>query len=88
MSHFSYESGSISGIADSQTNKAFSFQKEALVFPDLAANSTVCVYSLNGSLVFKKTVVTAGDYVLSTSDLKAGVYLVSVNGLTYKIVKR
>lgn len=88
MSRFTYESGSSTGITDLKSDGTFRFQDEALVFPALSANSTISVYSLNGSLVFKKTVQTAGEYAFPLSNLNAGVYLVNVNGLTYKIVKR
>ena len=61
---------------------------ESLLFPALKANSTVSVYSLNGTLVFKKTIHQNGEYAFPLSNLNAGVYMVNVNGLTYKIMKR
>lgn len=88
MLRFTYESGSVTGMTDLRTESTFSIQNEALVFPALSANSTVSVYSLNGSLVFKKTIRTTGEYAFSLSELNTGVYLVDVNGVTYKIMKR
>ena len=64
------------------------FDGNTLLFPALRANSTVSLYSLNGTLIFNKTVRTAGEYSFPLSGLNAGVYVVTVNGLTYKIVKR
>lgn len=88
MSRFTYESGSSAGITDLKSDDIFRFQGEALVFPALSANSTISIYSLNGSLIFKKTVQTAGEYAFPLSELSTGVYLVNVNGITCKILKR
>lgn len=88
MSRFTYESGSITGITDLRTDTPFSLINEALVFPALPANSMVSVYSLNGSPVFKKTVRTAGEYAFPLSGLNTGIYLINVNGVTYKIIKK
>ena len=89
MARFTYEKVDIDAIKDIKTEKvAFKFTGESLLFPALKANSTVWVYSLNGTLVFKKTVQAAGEYSFPISNLSTGVYFVSVNGLTYKIVKR
>lgn len=88
MSRFTYESGSVTGITNLRTDTPFSLINEALVFPALPANSMVSVYSLNGSLVFKKTIRTAGEYAFPLSGLNTGVYLVNVNAVTYKIIKK
>lgn len=88
MLRFTYEDGILSGITDLKSNGAFIFQDEALFFPSLSANSTVSVYSLNGTLVFKKTVQETSGYAFPLSNLGTGVYMVTVNGLTYKIIKK
>ena len=89
MARFTYESNDESAIINLQTDKSpFKLTGESLLFPALKANSTVSVYSLNGTLVFKKTVRQTGEYAFPLSNLNAGVYMVNVNGLTYKIVKR
>lgn len=88
MSRFTYESNIITGITDLRTDNPFILKSEALVFPNLTANSTVSVYSLNGSLIFKKTVQMAGEYAFPLSVLNSSVYLVNVNGVTYKFMKK
>ena len=89
MARFTYESNSESAIRNLQTDEqVFKLDGESLLFPNLKANSTVSVYSLNGSLVFKKTIRQNGEYTFSLSNLNTGVYMVNVNGLTYKVVKR
>ena len=88
IARFTYEE-SASGITNIQTEeKPFKLYGESLLFPALKANSTVSVYSLNGNLIFKKTVRQDGDYAFPLSNTITGVYMVSVNGLTYKIEKR
>lgn len=90
MARFTYEEdNTTTAITNLQTGESpFKLNGESLLFPTLKANSTVSVYSLNGALVFKKTVSQNGEYAFSLSNLNAGVYIVNVNGLTYKIVKR
>lgn len=88
MSRFTYDSGDITGITNLKTERPFSIQGEALIFPTLSANSTISIYSLNGSIVFKKKVRNIGEYAFPLSSIAAGIYMVNVNGLTYKIVKR
>ena len=89
MARFTYKDNEAVGITNLQTDESnFKLNGESLLFPALKANSTVSVYSLNGTLVFKKTVRQNGEYAFPLSNLNAGVYMVNVNGLTYKIVKR
>lgn len=89
MARFTYENDETVSITNLQTGKSsFKLDGESLLFPALKANSAVSLYSLNGTLVFNKTVGTAGEYSFPLSGLNAGVYVVTVNGLTYKIVKR
>ena len=90
MARFTYEENkTTTAITNMQTDESsFKLNGESLLFPNLKANSTVSVYSLNGLLVFKKTVRQNGEYAFPLSNLNTGVYMVNVNGLTYKIVKR
>lgn len=89
MARFTYGNNTSTTITNLQTDEStFTLNGESLLFPALKANSTVSVYSLNGTLVFKKTVRQNGEYAFPLSNLNTGVYMVNVNGLTYKIVKR
>lgn len=89
MARFTYEMVDITVIKDIKTdNFVFKFAGESLIFPALKANNTVSIYTLSGTLVFNKTVQNAGEYSFPLSSLNAGVYIVNVNGLTYKIAKR
>ena len=89
MARFTYEDNSLTAITNLQTDEStFKLDGEFLLFPALKANSTVFVYSLNGTLVFKKTVRQNGEYAFPLSSLNSGIYMVNMNGLTYKIVKK
>ena len=89
MARFTYEDNTSMAITNLQTDEStFKLDGESLLFPALKANSTVSVYYLNGTLVFKKTVRQNGEYAFPLSNLESGVYMVNVNGLTYKIVKK
>ena len=88
LARFTYEDDTvITDITNLQTGEyPFKLNGESLLFPALDANSTVSVYSLNGSLIFKKSIHHNGEYALPISNLSTGIYLVKVNGVTYKIV--
>ena len=89
MARFTYEYDEETFIKNLQTNEVtFKIKDESLLFPALKAHSTVSIYSISGTLVFKKTVQTAGEYSFPLSSLTAGTYLVTANGVTYKIVKK
>lgn len=89
MARFTYESDENSAIRNIKTDEvSFKLDGESLLFLSLGANSKVSIHSLNGTLIFNKTVQMAGEYSFPLSNLNAGVYIVTVNGLTYKIVKR
>ena len=89
MARFTYEYDDETSIRNLKTNEVvFTLDGESLLFPAMTANSTVSIHALNGTLVFKKTVQVAGEYSFPLSSLTAGTYLVTANGVTYKIVKK
>ena len=89
MARFTYESNGNTAIRNIESDEvSIKLDGESLLFPDLKANSSIAVYTLNGTLVVKKTIRQDGEYVFPVSSLSDGVYMISVNGLTYKIVKR
>lgn len=89
MARFTYEKSSTTGITNLNNGESsFKLDGESILFPSLKANSTVSVYTVNGTLVLQETVHSDGEYSFPISSLNTGVYIVNVNGLTYKIVKR
>ena len=87
MWKFTYTS-KISGINNILADNAMKFNGDAIIFPALEAGNSIAVYATNGTLVLNKTVSAAGEYCLPLSSLSQGVYMVNVNGKTYKIVKK
>ena len=89
MSRFTYEANGQTAIKNIKTGEiSFSPDGESLLFPSMKTNSTLTIYSANGTVVFKKKVGEEGEYALPLSNLNAGVYIVDVDGITYKIVKK
>lgn len=89
MARFTYEKSSSTRITNLENGEtSFKLDGELLLFPSLKANSTIAIYSTNGTLVFKQIVRQNGDYSFSILHLNTSVYIVNVNGLTYKIIKR
>lgn len=89
MIRFTYEYTKETAVRDLQDNEvSFKLDGNSLLFPDLDANSTIALYALNGTLIFKKTIPASGKYSFPLTNLNTGVYVVEVNGLTYKIIKK
>lgn len=89
LSHFTFENVPETSIVDIKTDdNIFKMDEESVLFPNLKANSSVSVYSLNGVLIFKQITSQNGEYTIPFSNLEHGVYIVKVNGLTYKIIKK
>jgi hypothetical protein len=89
MARFTYESDENVNLIDIKTEEmVFKLRGESLLFPALKANSTVSVYSLNGTLVLKKNIQVTGEYFFPLATLNTGVYVVTVNGISYKVVKK
>ena len=86
---FTYDGKSATGIDEMRVDPAeISMQDGTLVISQMKANSTVNVYSTDGKLVRQLKAHRAGTYRLSLSSLRAGVYLVKADNITYKITKR
>lgn len=89
MMMFTYEDGESMSVTNLCTeNHLFRLDGETLLFPALHANSTIAFYTYDGALIFKKTVRQFGKYAFPITDLDAGIYIVEVNGITHKIVKK
>lgn len=89
MARLTYENKEVSGIKKIHDDKAsFAHDGESIIFPCLKAKDIVSLYAINGALIFKKIISTDGEYTFSLSSIKSGVYIVSINELTCKIVKK
>ena len=88
FSKFTYENQIESGIFNLLTEDKYLFDGESLQFLSLKANSAISVYSLNGSCVINKMTQHSGSYAIPISHLQSGAYIIKVNGLTFKILKK
>lgn len=59
-----------------------------LLFPELKSGDSVIIYSSNGVLVADKKIGADGEYVFPLNVVPIGIYMVKVNDVTYKIVKK
>lgn len=88
LDYFEYGT-SPTGIKNLETeSELMSIEGEALLFPKLKANSVISIYALDGAQILMKRITMEGEYMFPLSNLNAGIYMVNVNGITYKIVKR
>lgn len=89
MARLTYKNKEVTDIKKLYDDKAsFTLDGESIIFPCLKAKDIVSLCAINGTLIFKKFISTDGEYAFSLSDMKSGVYIVSINELTYKIAKR
>ena len=59
---------------------------DALYFNNLPTDSEITLYSTEGKLL--KRCAATGNYTINIADLPSGIYIVSVNGISTKIVKQ
>ncbi len=84
---YKYDEGS--GINDIIADKSLmQFVGNDIVFTTLKAGDRICVYAANGTQVMNKVVAGNGETLLSVSGLSQGIYMINVNGKTFKILKK
>lgn len=89
MARLTYENKEVTEIKNLYDDKtSFTLNGESIIFPCLKTKDVVSLYATNGTLIFKKDISTDGEYAFSLSDVERGVYIVKVNSLTYKIMKK
>lgn len=83
---FAFSEVSKTGVTDVEIADAAAPQVSgnSMLFKQLPAKSSVAVHDAAGRCLVSAT--AEGDYVLSLDSLGTGVRLVTVNGVTYKIV--
>ena len=89
FARYTYENKETDGIKSIYTDKIMGkYDGENLFFPSLKSNSIVSIYTIRGVIILKKIIQEDGEYEFSLSSLKEGIYLVNVNGITFKIEKK
>ena len=77
------------GIKDLQTEKmTYRYEGNAIIFSEVKADSKISMYSINGALLFSKSNIAEGEYILSLDNISTGVYVMKVNEITCKIIKQ
>jgi len=74
------------GISDI-VSKAFEYDGDNLAFVDCNDKTTVYIYTLDGKLILQKK-IKENSNIVSLNSLHSGVYIVKVNGSTFKILKK
>ncbi len=80
--------GTTTGIAVAQTSESFVRKGENLIFSAESGSIEVVLTSVSGIVMRSVTVADGESLTLSLTDLVPGVYIVTVNGVSSKIVKR
>ena len=89
MARITYETNGDSAIRSFESGDVpFIFDGDMLLFHGLHAGSKVSIHSLDGALMLSRTIKVSGEYSFPVSHLNAGAYLVTVNGITYKVLKK
>ena len=90
MATFTYEKRDMSSaVMDLQSDALFHMQGEDyIVFPALNENTYIALHTVTGAVLFAQTIRQAGEYGFSLSQLMPAIYILTVNDVTYKIVKR
>ena len=74
-------------LNEDELSPDFQIKKDELIFSNLKENALITIYGLNGNLILKRKVNAGGVYKYSTGDLEKGVYIINVDGVTFKILK-
>lgn len=89
VSKITYQDDTNVGISNVKLDDTdFKMEGDVMTFPKLKQNSTISIYTLNGTCLKRDTCSGEGSYKLDISNIGTGVYLVKVNGLTFKIYKK
>ena len=86
---WTYQQRTVSGISEVGADRTHPFMDgEQLVISQLKEGATVRVFAADGRQVMEKTMKRDGACRISLTRLQTGVYVVQVNTLTYKILKK
>ena len=86
---WTYQQRTVSGISDATADKTHPFMEgDHLVVSQLKEGTTVRVYAADGREVLQKTMTRDGACRIPLNRLRTGVYVVQVNSLTYKILRK
>lgn len=67
---------------------SFKLNGDAIIFSNIKPNSHITVHSMAGLMILDKKVLEEGEFCLPISDLISGIYIISVNKIAHKFIKR
>ena len=86
---WTYQQRTVDGIDDASADKTHPFMEgDHLVISQLKEGTTVRVYATDGRQVLQRQMKRDGACCIPLQKLPTGVYVVQVNTLTYKILKK
>ena len=86
---WTYQQRTVTGISDASADKTHPFMEgDHLVVSQLKEGTTVRIYAADGREVLQKTMTRDGSCRIPLNRLRTGVYVVQVNSLTYKILRK
>ena len=85
---YTYSSVTDALFAPKSESATLSQDGEMLTFTGLKPQTHISVYNVSGQLVRTLKARSLGKTTVSVANLPVGVYVVKVNGVTYKITKR
>ena len=86
---WTYQQRTVDGISDASADKTHPFMEgDHLVISQLKEGTTVRVYATDGRQVLQRQMKRDGACRIPLQKLPTGVYVVQVNTLTYKILKK
>lgn len=90
VSYFSFEGVIADDIVSlmGDVDTPFRYDGENILFPANSKKLSVVVYTTDGKTIMEKEVGAGQSLALPLASLSSGVYLVKVNGVTCKILKR
>lgn len=90
IAFFKYESRDISSnsINLQENGITYLLKNDYILFPALSKGTEVALYTIMGTMVFSTKTVQDGEYIIPISFLVPTVYVLKVNDLTCKMLKR
>lgn len=92
MERISYEyveiDTSVKNLSLQNSSVPFNFNSNCLLFPTSPNNRTIAVYDNSGMLLLKEQVAKNDCARISLVSFSQGIYLVKVDNVTYKILKK
>lgn len=83
-----YEKNDVTSIKETGIGELYSLKNNSLFFHNLRANDLISIFSIDGVLLYSKSVQRNGEFTISLSDFNTKAFIVKMNNLTFKIVRK